>query len=296
MTNDQLEKMAEQLTWLVARQERHDELWNELMPVGRRVMTSVAERLDEAEKSGLFDLGRELVGVAGRVLEHYRAEDVRQLAGAIVPILDAVRALTQPGLMSAVSHAAVALEKSPGKPVGLLGVLRATRDADVRQGLAVTVELLRRIGRGTRPPPAGGERGEHLASVLGPRRRLPAVNASRGPDAAAAACGVPRPGVPAQVIDGVAFTADGYLTDAAQWTKPLAEKLAAGAGITLAEAHWKVLEAARAEYAQARASPNIRRLTQIQPFGTKELYALFPKAPGRTIAKLAGIPKPTGCL
>jgi sulfur relay (sulfurtransferase) DsrC/TusE family protein len=29
---------------------------------------------------------------------------------------------------------------------------------------------------------------------------------------------------------------------------------------------------------------------------TKDLYALFPKAPGRTIAKIAGLPKPAGCL
>jgi tRNA 2-thiouridine synthesizing protein E len=29
---------------------------------------------------------------------------------------------------------------------------------------------------------------------------------------------------------------------------------------------------------------------------TKELYALFPKAPARTVAKIAGTPKPAGCL
>jgi sulfur relay (sulfurtransferase) DsrC/TusE family protein len=29
---------------------------------------------------------------------------------------------------------------------------------------------------------------------------------------------------------------------------------------------------------------------------TKDLYTLFRKAPGRTIAALAGLPKPAGCL
>jgi sulfur relay (sulfurtransferase) DsrC/TusE family protein len=29
---------------------------------------------------------------------------------------------------------------------------------------------------------------------------------------------------------------------------------------------------------------------------TKELYVLFPRAPGRTIASIAGLPKPAGCL
>jgi sulfur relay (sulfurtransferase) DsrC/TusE family protein len=37
-------------------------------------------------------------------------------------------------------------------------------------------------------------------------------------------------------------------------------------------------------------------LTQIASVTTKDIYALFPKAPGRTIAKIAGLPKPAGCL
>jgi sulfur relay (sulfurtransferase) DsrC/TusE family protein len=28
----------------------------------------------------------------------------------------------------------------------------------------------------------------------------------------------------------------------------------------------------------------------------KALYQLFPKAPGKTVARLAGIPKPAGCV
>jgi dissimilatory sulfite reductase related protein len=43
-------------------------------------------------------------------------------------------------------------------------------------------------------------------------------------------------------------------------------------------------------------SPNIRRITLELGVSTKDVYALFPKAPARTIAKIAGIPKPAGCL
>ena len=86
------------------------------------------------------------------------------------------------------------------------------------------------------------------------------------------------------------------MTDATQWNKTIAETLAIAQAISLTDAHWKVLEAARADFAKANASPNIRRLTQIQPLTTKDLYGLFPRAPGRTIAKIAGLPKPAGCL
>ena len=40
----------------------------------------------------------------------------------------------------------------------------------------------------------------------------------------------------------------------------------------------------------------LRRLTQGTELATKDLYALFPKAPARTVAKIAGIPKPVGCI
>jgi hypothetical protein len=50
---------------------------------------------------------------------------------------------------------------------------------------------------------------------------------------------------------------------------------------------------ARADF-EDRVSPNIRRITQAPGVTTKDIYALFPKAPGAHIAKIAGLPKPAG--
>ena len=41
---------------------------------------------------------------------------------------------------------------------------------------------------------------------------------------------------------------------------------------------------------------SIRRLTKESGVPTKELYELFPKGPAKKAAKIAGIPKPTGCI
>jgi tRNA 2-thiouridine synthesizing protein E len=67
-------------------------------------------------------------------------------------------------------------------------------------------------------------------------------------------------------------------------------------GVEMAEAHWKLVEVARKDFESTKTSPNIRRLTQITDVTTKDVYALFPKAPARTLAKIAGLPKPAGCL
>ena len=98
------------------------------------------------------------------------------------------------------------------------------------------------------------------------------------------------------MLDGVGFGADGHLADASTWTRSLGEKLAAMQGIEMSEAHWKLVGAARTDFVSTKVSPNIRRLTQLGAVTTKEFYTLFPKAPARTLAKIAGLPKPAGCL
>ena len=79
-------------------------------------------------------------------------------------------------------------------------------------------------------------------------------------------------------------------------TRALAVTIAAAQGVTLDEARWKVVDFARAEFEKAGVSPNVRRITQGAALSTKDLYALFPKAPARTVARIAGIPKPAGCI
>ena len=67
-------------------------------------------------------------------------------------------------------------------------------------------------------------------------------------------------------------------------------------GVELTDEHWHVLETARKDFEATGTSPNLRRLTEVASVTTKDLYRLFPKAPGRTLAKIAGLPKPAGCL
>jgi TusE/DsrC/DsvC family sulfur relay protein len=105
-----------------------------------------------------------------------------------------------------------------------------------------------------------------------------------------------KPREVAAVIDGVAFGADGHLVDPKVWTEEIAVKVAAVQGVELDEARWAVVRFARADFEATNASPNIRRITQGTSLATKDLYTLFPKAPARTIARIAGIPKPAGCI
>ena len=96
---------------------------------------------------------------------------------------------------------------------------------------------------------------------------------------------------------GGLFDDEGFLRDADAWTRELAEQVATELGVApLTEAHWTLIDWARADFAATGVSPNVRRLGKGSGVGTKTIYQLFPRAPGKAIARVAGLPKPAGCI
>ena len=44
------------------------------------------------------------------------------------------------------------------------------------------------------------------------------------------------------------------------------------------------------------AAPMVRILSKVTGFKLKHIYELFPSGPGKGACKMAGLPKPTGCV
>ncbi len=284
---------------LLDAQARQAELIHEMGPVMKDAMAVATERLQGFDERGYFAFGRELGRVVDRVVTNYDEEDVRQLGDNIVGIVDTVRSLTQPDVMKIAHEAAEALhEADEAKPTGLLGMLKRSRDDDVRRGMAVGLEILRHIGRATSRATSDAKvrRKRRVAAMLAPSRALPQREA-RAPAASAKPKPAPTPAAaPALEIPGLALTADGFLADTGAWTRDIAVQLAGATGIEMTETHWQVVEWIRADYAETGASPNVRRIAKGSGVGTRDLYTLFVKAPGITAARIAGVPKPVGCI
>jgi len=91
--------------------------------------------------------------------------------------------------------------------------------------------------------------------------------------------------------------AEGFLTDAEQWNRELAEEIARDNGIPeLTERHWLVIEFMRFRYLTTGSAPSIRSLGKESGVSVRELYELFPAGPAKLAAKIGGIPKPHGCI
>ncbi|MCB1166731.1 MAG: TusE/DsrC/DsvC family sulfur relay protein [Leptospiraceae bacterium] len=89
---------------------------------------------------------------------------------------------------------------------------------------------------------------------------------------------------------------DGFLVNESEWNRDVAEAIARENKLELTDRHWVVIDFMRKDFQESGKSPTIRRITKNSGVDTKELYQLFPVRPGGTAARIAGVPKPEGCV
>ncbi len=89
---------------------------------------------------------------------------------------------------------------------------------------------------------------------------------------------------------------EGFLQQPDQWDRGVADAMAAEVDMTLTDRHWLVIDYMRDTYLETGQAPTIRSLGKQSGVPVKELYQLFPQGPAKLAAKLAGIPKPHGCI
>ncbi len=90
---------------------------------------------------------------------------------------------------------------------------------------------------------------------------------------------------------------DGFMQEPDQWNEDVAKALATTEGVDeLTEDHWKLVNYLRNYFLQFGVAPMIRKLCKETGFDLKTVYELFPSGPAKGACKVAGLPKPTGCV
>ena len=97
--------------------------------------------------------------------------------------------------------------------------------------------------------------------------------------------------------DRIIVDEDGFIVDPSLWTEEVAEALARTEGIdSLTDDHWNIVNYLRNYYLEYGVAPMIRKLCKETHFTLKEIYEMFPTGPAKGACKIAGLPKPTGCV
>lgn len=105
--------------------------------------------------------------------------------------------------------------------------------------------------------------------------------------------------MPKAILGGIEIEVDedGFIQEPEKWNKEIAEDLAKiENAYPMTEEHWKVVNYLREYYLKYEIAPPIRMLCKQTGFDLKKIYELFPSGPAKGACKIAGLPKPTGCV
>jgi len=101
-------------------------------------------------------------------------------------------------------------------------------------------------------------------------------------------------------VDGktIEVNEEGFLARPEEWTEETAKLLAkAEEGLDeLTAEHWAVVMFIRAYYLEKNLAPMVRKMCQATGFPLMKIYDLFPSGPAKGACKVAGLPKPDGCV
>jgi tRNA 2-thiouridine synthesizing protein E len=101
----------------------------------------------------------------------------------------------------------------------------------------------------------------------------------------------------AQVLNEENLDNDGFLSEISNWSREMAEELAQRNDLgPLTEDHWKIIEYVRDYYLEHQEGPPIVKIGKATGFKADQICSMFPCGVARGAYRLAGLPKPSGCL
>jgi tRNA 2-thiouridine synthesizing protein E len=90
---------------------------------------------------------------------------------------------------------------------------------------------------------------------------------------------------------------DGFLQSFDAWSPEWVDYVKESEGIKeITDEHKKVIDFLQDYYKKNGIAPMVRILSKVTGFKLKKIYELFPSGPGKGACKMAGLPKPTGCV
>ena len=96
---------------------------------------------------------------------------------------------------------------------------------------------------------------------------------------------------------------EGYLVNLADWSEDIANAIAKTENLEMTPNRWEVVNFLREYYNEFQIAPAVRVLTKAigkrlgpDKGNSQYLYELFPYGPAKQACKIAGLPKPTGCV
>ena len=117
-------------------------------PIANEMIIDFTKKLHEFDQKGYFDFLKESANIIDNIITHFSKEDIRQLADNIVTILETVKNITQPEMLSSLNSAVKvykSLDVDNVPEYSLFGLLKEMRKPEMKRAIGFTVTFLKNL-------------------------------------------------------------------------------------------------------------------------------------------------------
>jgi len=126
------------------------EFMKDTEPLLKQAVPQMINYLDDLEQRGVLRIIQAMMGVRAKVAAAYTPEDIDQIGDGMVSLLGLGKKLTDPKLLTFLEKAVeipAAVDLSASKKVGPWGLVSASSNDEVKEGLGVLIELTKALSK-----------------------------------------------------------------------------------------------------------------------------------------------------
>jgi len=143
-------KNVENFSQLLEFFESMNDLLRDVRPIANEVLIDITKKMNEFEKKGYFDFIKASAEIIDNVVSHYTVEDVKMLADNVVVIMETVKGITQPDMLSAINNATAVfknMEMDNVPEISLMKAMREMRSPEMKKGLGFIITFLKNLNK-----------------------------------------------------------------------------------------------------------------------------------------------------
>lgn len=134
---------------LLRQLESLSALADEVVPLATPAMATLTETLQDLDDKGYFRFAQGGIEIADRIVTSFTEEDVAALGDNVVLILNTVKEMTQPEVMTLLQRTALTaqeVDEDVTESPSMFALLKQMRDPQTRRGLGRVMAMLRTVG------------------------------------------------------------------------------------------------------------------------------------------------------
>jgi len=146
---------------LLRQMESLSALGEEIVPLGAPAMATLTSILQELEDKGYFAFAKGGAEIVDKVVTSFTEDDIDALGDNVVLILNTVKEMTQPEVMTLLQRTALTaqdVDDEFAEAPSTFALLKQMRDPQTRRGLGRVMTMLRTIGAEQPAPKTDTER------------------------------------------------------------------------------------------------------------------------------------------